>query len=434
MSDMIIRSSQSGLAINNGPSVLGENAARIPVGGKIRSGIKVLTGAAKQHQNAQSIYDAGVAVGSPWDRIEQALVQQCGFTKSPLMPKNVPYFTVRRSDFKVPDVADRIMELYGEEVDGELRLTRFPVIFATDSWQANMPHALKSYTRSQLQFWSDYDAEGNRHCYTKQGVQVGGQGQNRRAHRPFGGRPVIPRKDNGGICDPDNCPEYQNRKCTLSGSLLFFIPGVPGSSAIELPTTSFYSLQQARQKMEMVSYLRGGRISGTHEGMPIFYLTKAEEEVSMIDPKTGEARRVKQFLVTLEADIDMLQVFKAAEQRQLAAGEAGGNAAAALTLNKDLPEDDLPGGEEQEPEFDDLPPAETNEREQIAQLRQDVADKLELTEIAPAAFSEWMVKRTGNKDWGKTLADITDANEALAEGLETGITEWKEQQGLDTPF
>ena len=168
--------------------------------------------------------------------------------------------------------------------------------------------------------------------------------------------------------------------------------------------------------------------------MPIFYLTKAEEEVSMIDPKTGEPRRVKQFLVTLEADIDMLQVFKAAEQRQLSAGEAGGNAAAALTLNKDLPEDDLPGGEEQEPEFDDVPPAETNEREQIAQLRQDVADKLELTEIAPAAFSEWMVKRTGNKDWGKTLADITDANEALAEGLETGITEWKEQQGLDTPF
>ena len=430
---MIIRSSQSGLAINNGPSVLGERQARIPVGGKIRSGIKVLTGAAKQHQNAQSIYDAGVAVGSPWDRIEQALVQQCGFTKSPLMPKNVPYFTVRRSDFKVPGVADRILELYGEEVDGEIRLMRFPVIFATDSWQANMPHALKSYTRSQLQYWSDYDAEGNRHCYTKQGVQVSGQGQNRRAQRPFGGRQTVPRQDNNGICDPDNCPEYQSRKCTLSGSLLFFIPGVPGSSAIELPTTSFYSLQQARQKMEMVAYLRGGRISGTHEGQPIFYLTKAEEEVSMIDPKTGEPRRVKQYLVTLEADIDMLQVFTAAEQRQLGAAEAGADAAAALTIKKDLPEDDLPGSEEEEP-ADSAPAPETTEREQIAQLRQDVNDKLELTEIAPGAFSEWMVKRSGNPYWSKTLADLIDANEALAEGLEQGITEWKEQQGLDTPF
>ena len=73
MGDIIVRSSQTGLAINNGPSVLGERQARIPVGGKIRAGIKVLTSNAKKHPDAQAIYDAGVKVGKKWDVIEKEL-------------------------------------------------------------------------------------------------------------------------------------------------------------------------------------------------------------------------------------------------------------------------------------------------------------------------------------------------------------------------
>lgn len=432
MGNIIVRSSQTGLAINDGPSVLGERAARIPVGGKIRSGIKVLTAAARKLKGAQEIYDAGVQAGSTWDQIEKAIRERCNPQRSPLTPRNVPYFTVRRADFTVPETADRIMEIYGEEMDGERRLLRFPVIFATDSWQANMPHALRSYTASQLKYWSEYTADGDRICMTKATVHV--DGRNRRAHRPFGGRPNVPRPDTGGVCDPDQCPEYQTRKCTLSGSLLFFIPGIPGSSAIELPTTSYYSLQQARQKMEMVAYLRGGRISGTHDGQPIFYLTKSEEEVSMIDSETGQPRRVKQFLVSLEANIDMQRVFQAAEVRRLEAGAAGQRAAAALTLQDDLPEDDLPLEDE---DTVDSPETETDtadDVETIKALRRDVADLLEKAEISPALFSDWMTDEIENPDWGRCRAGLTQAKNELTKALAGDIQQWKAERDLDTPF
>ncbi|CUR48459.1 hypothetical protein BN2364_4018 [Alloalcanivorax xenomutans] len=432
MGNIIVRSSQTGLAINDGPSVLGERAARIPVGGKIRSGIKVLTAAARKLKGAQEIYDAGVQAGSTWDQIEKAIRERCNPQRSPLTPRNVPYFTVRRADFTVPETADRIMEIYGEELDGVRRLLRFPVIFATDSWQANMPHALRAYTASQLKYWSEYTADGDRICMTKATIQV--DSRSRRAHRPFGGRPNVPRPDTGGVCDPDQCPEYQARKCTLSGSLLFFIPGIPGSSAIELPTTSYYSLQQARQKMEMVAYLRGGRISGTHDGQPIFYLTKSEEEVSMIDSETGQPRRVKQFLVSLEANIDMQRVFRAAEVRRLEAGAAGERAAAALTLQDDLPEDDLPLEDE---DTSDQPETETgaaDDVETIKALRRDVADLLEKAEISPALFSDWMTDESENPDWGRCSAGLTQAKNELTKALAGDIQQWKAERDLDTPF
>lgn len=425
MGDIIVRSSQTGLAINNGPSVLGERQARIPVGGKIRAGIKVLTSNAKKHPDAQAIYDAGVKVGKKWDVIEKELRDRCKFDRSPLTPKNVPWFTVNRSDFAAPQTADQIMAMYGEVVDGVPRLMSFPVIFPTDNWQANLPHGLKTYTRNELVYWSEYDADGSRRCFTKAPVQV--DQRSKRVHRHFGGRPTIPRPENNGICDPDKCPEFQARKCNLTGSTLFYIPGIPGSGAIELPTTSFYAMQQARQKMEMVAYLRGGRISGTVDGKPIFYITKKMQEVPMIDPETGATKRVQQYIVTLEADIDMGRVFQSAELQRLHAGELGATAAAALEMH--TPDDDdgvITSEVVEDAGEDDL-------RDQIKTLRSRVHALMDRAGIEIIAFKEWAASKHGDS-WSANLEPLKAIDEELAEAFETDIEDWKKDNDLDWPF
>jgi len=335
---MVKTSNQPGTgiaAIGNGNSVLGQLQPRIPTGGRIRAGIMVLTKAASSNKKAVDMYAEGVANNVPFMKLAREIQAACGLQRSPLTPRNVPYFTVRASDFKTPGLASSIIEKYGEDRgDGSGRqLYRFPVIFALDNWQGNMPHEFACYTASERLYWSEYDQDGNRYCLTHGDadfIQVGNQ---RQARRTAGGRPVVARASNGGICNPEECPEYQSRACTITGRFLFYIPGMPGSSAIELPTRSFYALQNARQQMEMMAYITGGRISGTHNGKALFWISKKNEVVSMIDPATGKAKRVNQWIISLEADVDMTRIFEHQEAAQALAD--GNQAAAALGYTRD---------------------------------------------------------------------------------------------------
>lgn len=325
MSAVIQITGQTGIQnMGNGPSVLGEREIRIPVGGKIRVGIKRLTKKTEQNPQAVEIYNKGVAAGASYAAIEKRIRDKLSI-KYPLTPQNVPYFTAKRTDFAMREVADRIMEMYGEDRGEGIHLYRIPVIFAADTWLTNMPHGLKCYTRSQLQYWSEYGPDGARYCKTRAEVSV--DEQNKRAYRTFGGRPIVLRSDNEGICNPENCPEYQSNKCKVSGGLIFYIPKIPGASAIEMPTTSLYGMQQLRQQMEMVAFLRGGKISGTIDAKPIFWLTKKHEEVSRIGDD-GKPMKVKQWIPNLEADLPMEKVFHEAEHRVLL--DAGNQAVAAL--------------------------------------------------------------------------------------------------------
>ena len=147
------------------------------------------------------------------------------------MPKNVPYFTVRRADFAMPEVADLILEKFGEDRgDGVVRLYRFPVVFPADAWQAIMPHALMCYGASQLKYWSEYSPDGReRYCMTFDPVPVDGNGK--RTVRIFGGRKHVVRAENGGRCDPETCAEYQAKQCNLTGRFIFLIPGIPSINA-----------------------------------------------------------------------------------------------------------------------------------------------------------------------------------------------------------
>jgi hypothetical protein len=304
MNELTTVNGQAGL-----PSLIGGAATGFAIGGKIRAGIKVLTAAAAREREAQAIFEAGVAAGKAFDDIATEITRAVPELRHPLVPKNVPYFSVRPGDFAMPEIATLILEKFGEERgDGVRRLYRFPVVFPADAWQAIMPHALMCYGASQLKYWSEYSADGReRYCMTFDRVPVDPSGK--RAIRIFGGRKHVMRAENDGRCNPEVCLEYQAKQCNLNGRFIFLIPGIPSLNAIELATNSFYSMNAARQTLETVGFLRGGRISGFLDGRTSFWLTKREHEVAMIGDD-GQPRRVAQWLIELEAPVDLTRLLR----------------------------------------------------------------------------------------------------------------------------
>ena len=291
------------------PTLLGQGPARIPTGGKIRAGIKVLTAKAAEHPKAQTLYEQGVAAGQSFEQIERAITDALPQLKTPLVPRNVAWFTVRAQDFPNPEIAQQILDAHGEDRGEGLRLYRFPVVFPSDHWQTVLPHELAAWGTHEKRFWSEYSPDGQvRHCKTHAPVPVDDTG--RRVIRLFGGRKTIDREANAGLCDPEACPEYQLRRCNLSGRFVFFMPGIRSISAFELSTNSFYAMNAAIQKFKTVAFLRGGRISGFLDSQRTpFYITKRLMEVSRIDEE-GRAIRVSQWIIDLEAPVDVTALLR----------------------------------------------------------------------------------------------------------------------------
>ncbi|WP_278937912.1 hypothetical protein [Pseudomonas helleri] len=321
------------------PTLLGQSATRLPVGGKIRAGIKVLTRQAAEHAQAQALYDHGVAAGQSFEQIELAIVAALPTLKHPLVPRNVPWFTVRAQDFANPELARQIVDAYGEDRgDGERRLYRFPVVFPSDHWPTVMPHELSVWGAREKRYWSQYSADGRvRQCWCPAPVSAPVAGK--RPLRPFGGRQPMLRPDNGGVCDPEACPQYQQRECNLRGRFLFFIPGIRSISVFELHTTSFYAMNAAIQTFETISFLRGGRISGflDRERTP-FFLSKHLREVVHLDA-AGQPVRVPQWIIQLEAPVDVTALLRerddpdtALAQAQVASQLLAGDAPAPVTV------------------------------------------------------------------------------------------------------
>lgn len=300
------------------PTVLGQGQARIPTGGKIRAGIKVLTKKAAENPKAKEIYEQGVASGQSFEQIEKALTEALPNLKTPLVPKNVPWFTVRAQDFPNPEIARQILDAHGEDRgDGVKRLYSFPVVFPSDMWQVVMPHELASWGLSEKRFWSQYSPDGRaRHCMCYAPVPRNDSGK--RAIRVFGGRKTILRNENGGMCDPERCREYQQRQCNLSGRFIFFIPGIRSISAFELATNSFYAMNAAIQKFETIAFLRGGRLSGFLDAKRTpFYFTKKLRNVPHID-EDGRAVRVPQWIIDLEAPVDVTALLRDNDDKETA--------------------------------------------------------------------------------------------------------------------
>jgi hypothetical protein len=304
------------------PTLLGQSPARIPTGGKIRAGIKVLTRKAEESAEARAIYEQGLAAGNSFVQIEKALAEALPNLKTPLVPKNVPWFTVRGQDFPNPEMARQILEMYGEvREDGVRRLYRFPVVFPSDFWQTVMPHELAAWGSAEKHYWSEYSADG-RVRYCKHHVSAPLDGSGKRVIRQFGGRKTAMRERNGGLCDPESCPEYQRRQCNLTGRFLFFIPGIRSISAFELPTNSFYAMNMAIQKFETVSFLRGGRISGFLDRRDTpFVFSKRLMDVAHVDAE-GRAVRQRQWIIDLEAEVDVTGLLRGGGDDVAAIGQA----------------------------------------------------------------------------------------------------------------
>src|SRR5438876_3104512 len=296
------------------PTLLGQGTVRIPAGGKIRAGIKVLTKKAAEHPKAKEIYERGVAASHSFQDIERAISEAVPELKMPLIPKNVPWFTVRPDDFPNPEIAKEILVAYGEDRgDGAKRLYRFPVVFPADMWEAVLPHELIAWGANEKKYWSEYAPDGrvrDSKCY----APVPSDPAGKRAIRIFGGRKTTLRQQNGGLRDPELCSEYQTRQCNLSGRFIFFIPGIKSIGAFELHTNSFYAMNAAIQRFETIAFMRGGRISGFLDAKRTsFFITKKLMEVPHIDEE-GRAVRVAHWIIELEAPIDVTALLRVSDE------------------------------------------------------------------------------------------------------------------------
>lgn len=302
-------------------TILGGKALRIPTAGKIRAGIKVLTRTAAGNSTAKGIYDQGLRDNLPFDEIAKKITAAVPELGNPLTPRNVQYFTVRPCDFPNPEVARQILDLYGEDRGDGLRLYRFPVVFAADTWQTVMPHELTTWGTSGKKYWSEYSADGRtRSCMTYEPVAFN---PGNRVVRGFGGRRHVPRVEGNGVCDPERCPEYQTRQCNLSGRFVFYIPGIKSISAIEIPTNSFYAMNNAIQKFETIAFMRGGRISGFLDGERTpFFITKKLVSMPHVG-NDGKVARVKHWVIDLEAPVDVSELLRLGDDDCMAVAHAG---------------------------------------------------------------------------------------------------------------
>ncbi len=408
---------------NPARSILDEKPISIPIAGHIRTGIKVLTKAAAGNPKAVALFEAGLKVGDGYDTIEKRIEAETKIGRS-LTPRNTPYFRASKVDFQAaPEIPDMLMKLYGEDRGhGGLQIYRFPVVFAFDDWLQNLPHGLRCFGSSGIKFWSEYDGVGQRYCMTLQTPEAPNPQAKR--GRTFGGRLKALRADNGGACNPEKCGEYQNRQCTLSGRLLVYIPGIPGSSLISIDTTSIYSLQQIRAQMELLGGLRQGRISGTLNGQPLFYMTKLAKEVSRLGDD-GKPTKTKQFLVNLEANISMVDMMGAAEMRARAlsapqeraalAGPAVGEEVGEESDVIDVDEPVTTKGPVAPPAAPDPRPEPESGRAFSPEVRAARADVFKLVQAKgkdPQAFSEAMAKMYG-EDWSSDLKKLGSAKFVL---------------------
>jgi hypothetical protein len=402
----------SGITINASnaalPTLLGNKGAattRIATGGKIRAGIKVLTKKAAENPQAKQIYEQGVSDGQSFEQIEKNLFEALPNLKTPLVPKNVPWFTVRSQDFPNPAIAGQILDAYGEDRgDGVKRLYRFPVVFPSEIWQTVMPHELVAWGANERRYWSEYSPDGRaRLCKCHAPVLKIDSGK--RAIRIFGGRKSMLRPENGGLCEPESCEQYQQRQCNLSGRFIFFIPGIKSISAFELHTNSFYAMNSAIQKFETIAFMRGGRISGFLDSdRTPFYLSKMLMEVPHIDEE-GRAVRVKQWIIELEAPVDVTALLRTNDDAETAIVNAQ-VASRILEAPHDESHEGLPSYAESVPQTMEkqrqaAAASKTNSRKQVTAT--DAVPELEaILEIAchyglePAQYEAYANRRWGS--------------------------------------
>ncbi len=278
--------------------------------GKIRPGDKILKAAFAKNPKAVAIYEEEIRKGNLFDVMDKVL-ESAGF-KNALRPVNEPFFSIWRND-KNPEVADRILEVYGERRDGDQvqRLYRFPVIFDTDT-PDNIIHAsMRCYNASGERYWSETTSTGRRVCMMRLDPKI--NPRTGKAVRIDGGRKEVLRPDNNGECVPEDCPQFQSRECNTRYTMYFRVPGAADdpSSLLEMETGSFYSAKAIREVLENTAQNMEGFLPRIlqygEDGHYMFWFRKEKEMVSMLDEE-GKQRKREQWLIRLDSKIETIKL------------------------------------------------------------------------------------------------------------------------------
>lgn len=398
-------------------ALMGKQTLSPKVSGKIRPGIQILTKAGKENPRAVALYNDGVAKGNSYEDIEDRIYKELDIHA--LRPVNTPFFTVRRGDFGgMPELADLILNKYGEVRDDNVRrLYRFPVVFGADEITRILNFSFQMYGKSGIQYWSGDSSDGQtRTCNTFAPIAREGS----KVVRLVAGRDVVPRSDNQGICTPGLCPEFQDKKCTMRGRLLFYIPGVPGGGLIELPTGSKNFGVDSETVLNDIIRLGNGRIPTMVDGKPVFYITKRLRNVPMIDYEQGKATRTDQWIIEIEADIDMSRLRVSTTPLYLI-GNAS-SAAAALTgapaqehgIDMPLPGERKPrvnsdiAGDKESSMKTPEPEKKADAHAGIKAMRSELAGLLDANRIDTKAYAAVAARKWGDV-WSRSDASIKQA-------------------------
>ncbi len=274
--------------------------------GVIRPGIMILKQGCSEAD--KKTYEIMLSGGFSWDETDNKLGKD-NQGKSKLRPQNVDYFTVHKRDCPNPSNYDAIMKY--ADADGKLR--SFPVWFPVNEWWNILPHSLRCFGTGGIKYKSSFRGK-----YSEDGRLIDMARicefpiPAEKNKRVFGGREWDSRP-----CNPPDCSEYQSGACNFGGLIHFCIPGTRGIGVWVLPTTSWYSLVKIKSTLEMVAKLTRGKIAGLFNGKPIFRLMKVRDTVSRIDKATGNAVRIDQWLIHLDADIDMTDLAAYSEDCQV---------------------------------------------------------------------------------------------------------------------
>ena len=378
-------------------SILGDVTIHVPVGGRIRAGMKILKRSAAENEHAKKIYDEGLAQGLDFDEIGDHLEKEAK-QKGALIPHNAPWFTVRRADFRVPQVADDLIAKYGEtrpEHPTVKHLYAFPIVLATDDWLDVIPHTYRCYVGATLRYWAKYDSDGERRCYTHAPVAVDELAK----RKQFPKRTIMLRKENEGRCEPERCQEYASGACKLRGFVRFYVHGVRGMSLFEIPTSSFYSLTGIRGELEQLARVRG-RISGLHNGKPLLWVTKERKEISRYSLEHKKYVREKQWLVVFHVLEESVEALLASSSNK------------AVPLLARAQQGEAPQQPAREPETANAEPAQAGTMTtttgssgdpygELKQLRKEVFEMLQRLDVPVEVFSVRAEELHGTH-WGRS--------------------------------
>ncbi len=437
------------------PDVFGTNRsplddfdAKLQTAGRLHPGIMVLTKASLGDQTeitvgkkkttrsayAQHLYQRSIDGGAGYQESVKVIQEKCGFKKSPMIPVNVPYFSVRGREFSNPAIADSIFEKYAEvrqDIEPDTpRLYRIPIILPFDNWLTVFPNDFTTYKAGKRTYWSEYDQSGEKRFCLTYPTEPDGRA------RAWGGRKPMLRRENDGICDPNICPQYQAGECKLKARLLFYVYQIPGAALIDMPTTSLYGMSAIRSSMLMMQAIHG-RISGVFRSEPKFYLIKTLDRVSRV--VNGKQTLVTQWIPKLETATDMTQMFVEQEQ-----AEALGQQAQALledpgaqervivpgdepapVPHTESPQDDAPmfwGEEVLERETGEIKARAVEEKvvnKQDTDLEDKVLKGLEIIGVSFAQFSAYAETIWG-KDWADKPEVIQKAYEQISTSIDSG--------------